>query len=535
MSFQFCGKLWVATKQDLKNAVLREKVLPKLEPTRDRSHAHRLVGNIFARYIMLFNNLTELYDQTLQAQKRPVIEKILVSATKRLLEFQKEMQKIEMSEFVYLDDVLVELKLTPQNVEFLRPFYFPRRRDIEMQQIVEEMPKVEPQAKVELKGLDKYRKVLTPEEVAEKQKQEMINEAIDLIKMHEKARQARVISLNMKEFPDKFKPPSHEPEPFPYDFIHQPNQAPLHKIKRTNYKTDFYQPKVNIAKFTFYKPPQFRINRLGQKVLVERKNSEIFEERLVIETDSDEIAATVKIEHEMKLKAVEEAEKEKRRVNAASVIQRAFRCYQLRKALRRRKWQRMKLCGLVSKPDDRDKLKLKEVETKMLIIRRERKKEFDERLVKAIEDEKARILKFRTDSIMEDISDDIRQWFREFYNEAKDFHRYPEEFEGGTIMVVRGETQTPEEFLVQKNKTPAQKLKEKAAKKKSRKDEKALKKKLAEQAKKDEIDRKALEKKQGPTWNFADKKFESENFGSFVAQCSSENVLIDANLCKSSS
>lgn len=331
MSFQFCGKLWVATKQDLKNVVLREKVLPKLQPTRDRSYAHRLVGNIFARYIVLCNNLSELYDQTLQAQKRPIIEKILVSATKRLLELQKEMQKIEMSQFVYLDDVLVELKLTPQNVEFLRPFYFPRRRDIEMQQIVDEIPKVEPHSKPELKGLDKYRKVLTSEEIAEKQKQEKIKEAAGLIKMHEKARQARVFSLNMREFPDKFKPPSHEPEPFPYDFIHQPNQAPMHKIKRTNYKTDFYKPKVNIAKFTFYEPPQFRTNRLGQKVLVERKISEIFEERLVIETDSDEIATTLKIEHEMKLKAVEEAQNEKQRVNAASIIQRAFRRYQLEK------------------------------------------------------------------------------------------------------------------------------------------------------------------------------------------------------------
>jgi hypothetical protein len=57
---------------------------------------------------------------------------------------------------------------------------------------------------------------------------------------------------------------------------------------------------------------------------------------------------------------------------------------------------------------------------------------------------------------MEDISDHIREWFREFYVGAKDFHRYPEEFEGGTILMVRGETQTVEEFLIEKKKTAEQ-------------------------------------------------------------------------------
>lgn len=518
MSFPFYGKLWIATKKDLKNVVLREKVLPHLEPTRDRASVHRLIGNIFARYIVLCNNLSELYDQTLQVQKRLVVEKILLSSTNRLLELQREMQKIEMSEFFYLDDALMELKLTPQNVEFLRPFYFPRKRDLEVQQLVDEVPK-DPEAlkpTEALKGLEKYRKVLTPEEREAERLQKANDSALTLIKAHEKAKQARVMSLNIRLFPETFKPKRHEPEPVLYDFIHQPNQIPLHKIKRSNFKTDFYAPKVNIAKFTYYEPPTFRINKLGQKVLVNKKLSRIIDqssEPINYEMESDEEFNAKQIEEEKRLKANAELVLERKRIVAAEVIQRSYRDYRLRKALKYRNWKRLEMCGLVRKPDDQDKPNQNDIDEKLRHKRRERKKEFDERLMKALEDEKARILKLKSACIMEDISDDIRQWFKEFYDGTKNFHRYPEEFEGGTIMVIREETKTIEEYIIENKKSPADKAKEKADRKKQKKADKALKKKQAAQEKKNEVARKKLEKKQGPTWDFADKKFLSTNFG----------------------
>lgn len=517
MSFPFYGKLWIATKTDLKNVVLREKVLKHLKPTRDRASVHRLVGNIFARYIVLCNNLSELYDQTLHVQKRLVVEKLLMSSTNRLLELQKQMQKIEMSEFVYLDDALVELKLTPQNVEFLRPFYFPRKRDLEVQHLIDEVPE---SLKVvgERKGLDRFRKIKTPEEREAERLLKANNSALTLIKAHEKAKQARVMSLNIELFPNTFGPKRHEPEPVIYDFIHGENQIPLHKIKRSNYKTNLYAPKLNIAKFTFYEPPTFHINRFGQKVLVKKKLSRIVDQSSELvndEIDSDEEGEKKKIEEEKRLKAAE-LELENKQIAAARKIQKFYRRYRLQKALDYRNWKRLEICGLVKKPDDHDKPRQTEIDEKLRNKRRERKKEFDERFMKALQDEKARILKLKSDCIMEDISDDIRQWFREFYVGTKDFHRYPEEFEGGTIMVIRGETKTIEEFLIEKNKTPADKAKEKAERKKQKKEKKVLKKKQAAQDKKNEIARKKLEKKQGPTWDFADKNFISTHYSSYL-------------------
>lgn len=523
MSSQHYGKMWIASKNDLENVLLREKVLPKLRPSRNRNYAHRLIGNIYVRYIVLCNNLSELYDQTLQVQKRQVIEKLLITSTKRLLELQMELQKIEMSQFVYADDALLELKLTSKSIEFLRPFYFPRKRDVEVQRVIDEIPKVseEVEAVEAPKGLDKYRKVLTPEEV---EAQRVFKEKVDaanLIKVHEKARQARITWLNIQQFPEKFKPKPQELPTFDYEFMHSPDQIPMFKIKRTKHRADLYRPKVNIAKFTFYEPPKYRENKLGHLVIVPRKKSEMIAQvdEIEEETDLDEVEKAKQIEEENKLEAERKAEVEKKKSAAALVIQRCFRRYLKKRALERQNWKRMELCGVVVAPVDPDKPNQKLIDEKMREKRRERKKEFDESFKKALEDEKARILKLKSEFIMEDITDDIRHWFRDFYDGTQDFHRYPEEFEGGTIMVLREETMTPEEFLVEKAKTPAMLAKEKADNKKKKKEEKKAKKKETTQKKKEEKARKLLEKKQGPTWDFADANFKSKNFGKWFSFC----------------
>ena len=513
MSFQHYCKMWVATKKDLKNATLREKVLPQLKPTMNRSYAHRLMGNIYARYIILCNNLSEVYDQTLQVQKREVIEKILISSTKRLSELQKEMQKIEMSEFIFVDDALIELKLTPQNIEFLRPFYFPRRRDIETQRVIDEIPKIDENSVIEApKGLDKYRKVLTPDEIEAKRSHDEKIAAVKLLWNHEKAKQARILWFNINHSPEIFKPKRRDFPSVDYEFMHTADQIPLARIKRTNYRTDLYKKKINVAKFTFYEPPIYRRNKLGQLVLVPKAQAET----VVQVADDDEESDTNETEkarikeEEENLKAVRVAEDNKQKSAAATIIQRCFRRYLLRKAVKRRNLKRMELCGVIETPVEPDKPNQKLIDEQRREKRRERKKEFDESFLKALEDKKARILKLKSEFIMEDISDDIRQWFREFYNEAEDFHRYPEEFEGGTIMVLRGETMTPEEFLKEKAKTPAQFAKEKAEKKKKRKEKKKEKKKEAARKKKEEKARLALERKQGPTWDFSEPRYKSE-------------------------
>lgn len=501
MSFPFYGKMWIATKKDLKNVMLCEKVLKTLEPTMNRNYAHELIGNLYVRYVILCNNLSELYDQTLQVQKRQQIEKLLLASQERLQEIQKDIQKIEMSQFVYADETLIELNLVPYDIEFLRPFYFPRRRNIEHQHILDEVPKEEEVAvDGTQKGLDRFRKVLSPAEIEAQRKSELLTKAVNAIKSHEKARQARFLATHIKHFPDEFKPKEPPRDDLVnYDFKHQEDQAPLFKMKRTKYQIDLYAPPLDIVQFEYYEPPQFRINKFGKKILIPKiRQSEV--ERGKPATEAGDIKVEELIAEET-FSSTSLSYEEKKEL-AAIRIQQAFLRYRLRKDIKRRKLSRLEHFGLAETPVDLDVVTAVEIQESHRQKRRERKREFDEAFRKALEDEKARILKVKSELIMEDITDDIRAWFYEFYREAKDFHRYPEEFEGGTIMVMRGETMTPEEFIIDKNKTDQDRARDKAEAKKAKKEAAKEAKKQKEREKKLEEAKKKLELKQGPTWDF---------------------------------
>lgn len=508
MSFLHNQKLWIATKEDLRNVFLREKVIRQLKPVKTRKNAHKFCGELYARYIILCNNLGELYDQTLQPQKRQMIEKILIVATNRLQELKTEMQKIEMSEFICIDDSLVELKMTRQNIEFLCPFYFPRKRDIEIQKIVDKVSSSTDEVHMnEATGFGKFRntKILSTKEI---ETHEMKLKTSIIIKNHESNLLERDYKIKSTTFPEE--------EEVSYEFCHKSDQIPLRKIKRTNFKFNLFRgKKVEKKNYNFYQPPKYVENEYGQIIRVKEKPQSFHHENEFDDEEIDEeIEKLKKIEEENQRILLENLAMEKLREKSSIVIQKAFRKYKLRKLMKMKYRKKLEICGLIPKIDNENISNPKFIAQQNLIKRRERKREFDEKLVKTLENEKSRILKFREPFIMEDITDDIRQWFNEFYKGAKAFHRYPEEFEGGTILVLTGETKTVEEFLIEKNKTPEQKKKEKDLKRKEKKRQTKELKKKQEKEKQEEIKRLNLEKKNGPIWNFNDeKRFVKKTFG----------------------
>ena len=168
MSFRSYAKLWLATKQDLHNLILKDNAMKNVEPTRDRSKAFRIIANIYSHYILLRNSLSDILDQTLSVEKRIVLEKLLESASKRMLELQNELKKIEMSEYIYFDKTLLELRITPKDVEFLQNYHFPKTRPANIQNLIN---------------------YLSVEQ--DYNNKEVFQASINLIKKHEKARQAR--------------------------------------------------------------------------------------------------------------------------------------------------------------------------------------------------------------------------------------------------------------------------------------------------------------------------------------------------------
>lgn len=186
----------------------------------------------------------------------------------------------------------------------------------------------------------------------------------------------------------------------------------------------------------------------------------------------------------VKTKKSDSAEKDIEEISAVK-IQTIWRGYTARQEYKRREKHRRLLIGMTepSQISKEEHEKFKKNIEKRRELREQRYKEY----IKTNLDEKERVLKVIGPGLMEDLGDEIREWFRQWYVVAKCFDKYPEEDVGGTILVIRGQTLTPEEYLVEqmkkkkaKKKSPEEKKKEKEAKLKAKKEakERAKKEKL---------------------------------------------------------
>merc|ERR1712066_86001 len=108
-----------------------------VEPITDRLQVIDMLRLRFVKYVRNIKKLEGCYDQIIQPQKRLLIRKILDGCMGRLLEIKKELVDMDCSEFHYMDDILTDLKLTPQDVEMPIPRYFLQRQALleRMQQL----------------------------------------------------------------------------------------------------------------------------------------------------------------------------------------------------------------------------------------------------------------------------------------------------------------------------------------------------------------------------------------------------------------
>ncbi|XP_060528387.1 dynein regulatory complex protein 11-like [Cylas formicarius] len=130
---------------------------------------------------------------------------------------------------------------------------------------------------------------------------------------------------------------------------------------------------------------------------------------------------------------------------AATKIQKLWRGYRSRKYLKYREDQRRLLIGM-TESSCKSKREFEIFEENLENRRRYGQQKIRE-YIQAIDREKARILRVVAPGLFEDIEDEIREWFRRWFSIAKTFDNYPSEEKGGTILLVRGETLTPEEYM----------------------------------------------------------------------------------------
>ncbi|XP_053481922.1 dynein regulatory complex protein 11 isoform X2 [Ictalurus furcatus] len=182
-----CNKLWTEAHEELDDLLSQELPSEPLRPERDRVVFFQRLVTLYVRYVRIFRQLEEVYDQNIHPQKRRLIRVVLDGVMGRVIELKNEMVEKEYSEYHYMDDIIQDLKLTPEDLEIPIPKYFITERRKELQE----------RAAVLSSLLDRNGSVekAQPTEVRVLSQEE----AIRIIQVSERARQGRLRASIMRE------------------------------------------------------------------------------------------------------------------------------------------------------------------------------------------------------------------------------------------------------------------------------------------------------------------------------------------------
>lgn len=154
------------------------------KPEEAREH----FGLLYIRFIQIFKKLATAYDQIVHPQKRRILRLLMEGTMGRLLELKHVLVQIELNHFTLLDDILADVKLTPDDIEIPTPAFF-RRENLK-------------QLKERERVLDDYDaqtldpRLKDPEPEPEKMS---LEQAIQIIQIHERARQGRLRAKFMQD------------------------------------------------------------------------------------------------------------------------------------------------------------------------------------------------------------------------------------------------------------------------------------------------------------------------------------------------
>ncbi|KAL1023124.1 hypothetical protein UPYG_G00036680 [Umbra pygmaea] len=187
MSHSTYNKLWADSQMGLKSLLTEDNPAQPPRPEKDRVVFFQRLATLYVRYVQIFRQLEEAYDQVVHPQKRRVIRAVLDGVMGRVLELKNEMVEKEFSEYHYMDDVIQDLKLTPEDIEIPIPRYFLSERSA----LLRDRGKM-------LLG------ILKPMEDQEKLKSVGVRalnleEAVKILQVSERARQGRLRSKFMKD------------------------------------------------------------------------------------------------------------------------------------------------------------------------------------------------------------------------------------------------------------------------------------------------------------------------------------------------
>lgn len=434
-------QFWLKSKDYLKKTIDEDVRLQELAKTfigiKPQSVAVEIVARVYCKYCELFNKLCECYDQMTQVQRRPYVRALIDAITCRILELKATFENVEAFEFTYPENALQQMFMVPQDIQVICPFFYPFEiREKEQQYIIDEI----------MSGNRIGDPSPTPSEI-ERREEERLEEERKLQEEKDaeiKRKLAMGEDISLSEDAVVLSPEELEQIRLKEEF-----DMHIHAIQR-----------------------------------MERS-------RIIIREKAHKLNKDTNLYLELAgLKAPQAPDHLK--LKAAKLIQFVYRRFM---EIKREKLKENKL---------REKLDMiipscqhflmKENWEKVKQCRRKYRQNYYEKWLKENLKEKDRVMRLREGNIMEDISDEVRQWLQEWYKAVRLFDEYPWPEEGGSILIVRGETFTIEEFIDWRTKEE-KRLKEEASSPKSKEDIKAEKIAAREEKKRLEAEAREREKK----------------------------------------
>ncbi|KAL5964794.1 Dynein regulatory complex protein 11, partial [Taenia solium] len=141
-------------------------------------------AKLFVRYIQILRDVERCYDQIVHPQKRILLRKLLDGVIGRVLELKEEMVKLDLSEYHYFDDIILELKLTPSEIQVPIPKYFV----VDAQNTIRDRQAFIASVRSQLGAT-----------LVKEEEPMSVEEAVLVIQRHERARQGRLRAKYMQE------------------------------------------------------------------------------------------------------------------------------------------------------------------------------------------------------------------------------------------------------------------------------------------------------------------------------------------------
>lgn len=386
---------WLSIKKDLQKCVADDEQIQTFAKNyvgvKPQSTAVELLARLYGKSCELYNKLCDIYDQTLQPQRSEYLKKFIDALTCRIIEYKSMLEEVECLEYTYPDNALQQMLMVPDNIEIMCPFFYPFEiRSAELQYVVDEI----------LAGNRLGDPEPTPSELERRKEEEL-----EMLRIKEEEKQAEI----------KRKLAMGEDIPESTASIKY-TAAELAEMSR-------------LAEFNAH------VSNL-QRMIRTRK---------VIEENTQKINKDFKQYLLLAGLATPEANDHLKQ-RAAAIIKQSYRQFMKLKRDHLRDYHLRAKLGMImtSWAPPSQKIQLEKVKEK----RREYRREYFKKWLEAHVKEKSRIFRLRQHDIMEDISDEIRAWMLDWYKGVRAFDEYPWPLEGGSILIVRGETFTIEEYLV---------------------------------------------------------------------------------------